>query len=101
MTISQRELDLLCQAEEYADLHRKDIKQRMSPTLDASGKIIKAGEDVEAGAITAKVSAQVKRTPDYQGFILSQFGPEKIYELKQNARPVSYMKLDISQQKGK
>lgn len=84
MIITQAELNDLLKAEEYAKVHRLNIKSRMI-----------AKEQVEVGPMTAKISAQTKRTPDYQGFILSAYGPEKIYELKNSAVPVEYVKLDI------
>jgi hypothetical protein len=64
MTITQKELETLVRAETYAKDNRPLIKERMSK-----------GEAVEPGNLSAKLSAQVKRTPDYQGFILATCGP--------------------------
>ena len=86
--ITQRDLDLLCQAEEYAKVNRANIKERMLKN-----------EQVEPGPITAKVTMQVKRTPDYQGYILANCGQQAVADLKINAKPVQYAKLDIFQPK--
>jgi hypothetical protein len=82
--IDQGLLSKIVRAEAWLEEHKKLLKSALLAKVQ-----------VEPGKYIAYIEACTKRTPDLKGFIMKQFGPDKIFELREQAKPTNYVALHI------
>lgn len=82
--ITQDILSKILRAEKFLEESKAAVKAALSGNVP-----------VEPGPIEARIEACTKRTPDFKSFVMKQFGPEKVFELREQAKPTNYIALHI------